>query len=157
MFGSVVGLADGVGSGAVGVGLGEPGVAFVVSGGVAGGVTVALGALVAPVEPGGSVKQLTPLRPMERATRTLVSRNRVFISIDPHHPSNKPFSNPNPVIDRPRSSQTATLRCAIKRKTPLMARCSSIYTKSASRSDTSIGCSPTDLLGTMRSNGARSG
>jgi hypothetical protein len=91
-----VGLADGVASGAVGVGLAEIGVAF----GVDGGVGVALGALGAPVEPGGSVKQLTPLRPMERTTRTLISRNRVFISIDPHHPSNKSFSNPNPIIDR---------------------------------------------------------
>ena len=91
-----MGLADGVGSGAVGVGLGEVGSAF----GVAVGVGVGLGALVAPVEPGGSLKQLTPLRPMERATRTLVSRNRVFISIDPHHPWNNSFSNPIPVIDR---------------------------------------------------------
>ena len=91
-----MGLADGVGSGAVDVGLGEVGSVF----GVAGGVGVALGALVAPVEPDGSVKQLTPQRPMKRTIRTLISRNRVFISIDPHHPSNKSFLNPNPVIDR---------------------------------------------------------
>ena len=91
-----MGLADGVGSGVVGVGLGDSGVAL----GVAGGVGVAVGALVAPVEPDGSVKQLTPLRPRERTTRTLISRNRVFISIDPHHPWNNSFSNPIPVIDR---------------------------------------------------------